>query len=313
MKRLRPVAVFLLLLLSGQISWGAGDEGLAYAYHLFRAGENEAAALELDRYLFHHGGSVHAAHARYLLGLAQGRLGRYDRATAILLELGNDLERSDPGSPLHLEVLLQLANLAFRQKSFMEFRIYREQLLQYETLLDEKLLYYTGMMNLAVYIYEEDWSTALQLVEKNPLLDEDTGAALTGSLTALLERRPKRPVLAGLLAIFPGGGHFYAGRTRDGLRSFLINGAFVALIVFSLKLGIIFAAALFAIVETVLYGANIYGGINAAIQENARYVLTMRDGMLKLLPVPPLDELTVSLTMGNAGGGRPTDGRRMAE
>jgi hypothetical protein len=51
---------------------------------------------------------------------------------------------------------------------------------------------------------------------------------------------------------------------------------------------------IFTGVEGVLYIANIYGGVNAVLQENARQALTRRDRMLKLLPAPPLKIISIT-------------------
>jgi hypothetical protein len=91
------------------------------------------------------------------------------------------------------------------------------------------------------------------------------------------EKPAYKKIAAGaLLSLFPGGGHFYAGRYGDGIYSFIIVGTAALLsyyyhdrdekIKFAFSLG---AAVLF-------YGGNIYGGINAVrnynYYENERYL-----------------------------------------
>jgi hypothetical protein len=173
--------------------------------------------------------------------------------------------------------------------------------------VNRRLLAYTDSMNIALHVTAGEYEEALALVETASSIGVDRALSLTASLNAIQELRPRSPLLAGLFAVFPGGGHFYAGRTRAGLRSFLVNGAFIALIIFSLELGIPIAAALFILVEAVLYGANIYGGVNAALEGNARRAAALQEEILKLLPAPPLDEISVDMrgvVDSSAGGVR---------
>ncbi len=94
----------------------------------------------------------------------------------------------------------------------------------------------------------------------------------------LPEHRPvyKKPFIGGLLALFPGGGHFYAGRYGDGLYSFLLVGTAALLSYYyydrdeDVKFGFALGTAIF------LYAGNIYGGVNAVrnynYQENEKYL-----------------------------------------
>jgi TM2 domain-containing membrane protein YozV len=103
----------------------------------------------------------------------------------------------------------------------------------------------------------------------------------------------KSPVLGGILAIIPGLGHLYAGRGVDGLRSFLINAAGIGLTVFCFVMGMPVFGVLFGVIEAALYLSNVYGGVNAVMQQNARFIVERRDELLKILAVPPLDVITL--------------------
>ena len=86
----------------------------------------------------------------------------------------------------------------------------------------------------------------------------------------------KNPAVGAFLSIFPGGGHFYAGRMGDGFYSLIIVSA-VALLSYyyydrdeDIKFGFSLGTAI------LLYAGNIYGGINAVrnynYHENERYL-----------------------------------------
>jgi len=98
------------------------------------------------------------------------------------------------------------------------------------------------------------------------------------SYIKLPEHKPyyKKPVFGALLSLFPGGGHFYAGRYGDGLYSLLVVGAAGLLSYYyydreeDIKFGFSLGAAI------MLYAGNIYGGINAVrnfnYYENEKYL-----------------------------------------
>jgi putative component of membrane protein insertase Oxa1/YidC/SpoIIIJ protein YidD/TM2 domain-containing membrane protein YozV len=78
----------------------------------------------------------------------------------------------------------------------------------------------------------------------------------------------KKLALGAVCALFPGGGHLYAGRTGDGVFSFLIIGTGALLSYYyyhqdeDIKFSLAFATT------AVFYAANIYGGINAVRDYN---------------------------------------------
>jgi hypothetical protein len=98
------------------------------------------------------------------------------------------------------------------------------------------------------------------------------------SYIRLPENKPsyKNIAVGAFLSIFPGGGHFYAGRYGDGLYSFLIVGtaALLSYYYYDRDEDIKFSFALGATI--LFYGGNIYGGINAVrnynYHENEKYL-----------------------------------------
>jgi TM2 domain-containing membrane protein YozV len=78
----------------------------------------------------------------------------------------------------------------------------------------------------------------------------------------------KKPLLGAILALFPGGGHFYCGRNGDGIFSFLVvtSAALLAYHYYhqeeDIKFGVSLSAAIF------LYAGNIYGSVNAVHNYN---------------------------------------------
>ena len=159
--------------------------------------------------------------------------------------------------------------------------------------IDRKIEVYIDYMATARFIYDFQWEEALAVVKESGFPPGPLKEDLESDIVSLIEHREKSPVIGGLLSVIPGLGHVYAGRYADGARSFLFNTAFTSLSVFSFRERQYVLAGIFTTIEALLYVSNIYGGVNAVLQENARYVIQKRDLMLKKIPVPPLDVITI--------------------
>jgi len=91
----------------------------------------------------------------------------------------------------------------------------------------------------------------------------------------------RHPWLGGIMSLFPGGGHFYAGRIDDGIYSLLVVGTASCLAWYyhdrdeDAKFACCLAAGI------VFYGGSIYGGINATqnynLAENEEYLERIRE------------------------------------
>ncbi len=91
----------------------------------------------------------------------------------------------------------------------------------------------------------------------------------------------RHPWLGGVMSLFPGAGHFYAGRIDDGIYSLLVVGtaSLLAWYYHDREENTKFACALAA--GIVFYGGSIYGGINAVqnynLAENEEYLERIRE------------------------------------
>lgn len=82
---------------------------------------------------------------------------------------------------------------------------------------------------------------------------------------------PKNPRVAGIMsAVLPGSGQIYAGRWRDGVVSFLVNGLFIGAIVTAINTDHEETAAVLGFFELGFYSANIYNAVNDVHKENKR-------------------------------------------
>ncbi len=267
-----------------------------FALYLYRSGEFQSAIAELERFMFYHPDDPFAPYAQYLIALSYARTDRYRKGLDRLNQLIDGLEergkKADYGDLL-CESYLQIMNIHFREKNFMDFQLQLERMDLECPVPDKQLFEYIQNMTAAMLIYNRSWEEALNYIHSAGFRDREVESILEQKIEEIVDHQYKSPVLGGIFSLLPGMGHVYTGRMMDGVRSFLINAAVIGLMVFSFIIGVPFLGIVFAIIEGVLYISNVYGGINAVMQENARYTLSRRDEMLKYLQIPPLDAITI--------------------
>ena len=295
MKRLYLLISFILI--AACVRQVAGSEpDFDYGFYLFRRGNYSASILELERYIYHNPAEHRTPYARLALALAYANEKQYKSALMLLEEVRRSVEYSpweEGYSGLFCESNFHTLSILFRQKRKNDFMVERGRIDALCPDLDERLERYTDSMAVSLSIYNLDWENALLELEKASAIQRDTAGVLREELKKTIDHTEKSPVLGGILSIIPGAGHIYAGRTWDGIKSLLINATLVTLSAVSFTGGLEAAGWVFACVEGVLYVTNIYGGVNAVLQENARWAINRRDSMLKLLPAPPLNIITV--------------------
>jgi TM2 domain-containing membrane protein YozV len=276
-------------------AYGAGPSEEDFILHLYSSGSYDSVILETNRYLYFNQGEEFSIYARYLLGLSYAKTGRMRRALTEFEELRNAVEKAGTASTfetVYQDAYIQEMNVCFREKNTQGFWALYHDIDSMDTQPDNRLMMYVESMGTALYIYNLEWKKARDFLNSSRHTGSLDTAYLDETLFALETQKQKSALVGGLLSIVPGFGHFYAGRRSDGFRSMLLNSAFIVMTVASIITGMGIPAVLFGVVEAVLYVSNIYGGINAVMQENARQTLAVRDSLLKMLPVPPFDPIT---------------------
>jgi TolA-binding protein len=128
----------------------------------------------------------------------------------------------------------------------------------------------------------EDWQASRQALERlagsYPGTPQGTAAREALPLVADAETRPRKsPIAAGMMsAIVPGSGYAYAGRPRDGLMAFLVNGLFIAGTVVAIDQDNAPAAVLVGGAGLPFYLGNIYGSADAARKWNLSIARDLR-------------------------------------
>jgi tetratricopeptide (TPR) repeat protein len=133
-----------------------------------------------------------------------------------------------------------------------------------------------------VTLDREDWTGSRQALEHLAAVypDKPLGAAAKEAipLVAAAETKPRKsPLTAGILsAVVPGSGYAYAGRPRDGMMAFLVNGLFIAGTAVAIEDENYPAAVLLGGIGLPFYLGNIYGSANAARQWNLSIARDLR-------------------------------------
>lgn len=291
---LKRIFIFMLLqlfLMASNMSLAQSE--LGFALHLYRSGENQSAVTELERWIYFNRDDPFVPYAQYLVALSLSRMEKHDRAAAKLERLIDQYGEVASYAGLICESHLQLLNIRYRNRQFSDFQIEADRFAAACTDPDARLAAAVQNMTVAVHVYNRRWDEALHALQGAGYVDSETRELLESGIDEIFQHNPKSPVLGGMLAVIPGLGHLYAGRGLAGVRSFLINGAFIGLTVFCFVTGMPVLGALFCIVEAALYLSNIYGGVNAVMQQNARFIIERRDELLKMLSIPPLDVITL--------------------
>lgn len=203
--------------------------GVGTAY--YRGEEFEPAARTFAAVLEKYGKGAHAAPSAYFEGVSLWKLGRFDRAEAVLDRVAA------------LEPASEYAPLSLIGKS----------LLSYDARNDPGC---RGELARFLENYPQD-ARAERVLQTIVLLDRNR------------EVPRKSPAVAGVMsAVVPGSGYMYAGRYGDGVVALIVNGLFIAGTVAAIHQESYAVAAIVGGIGLPFYVGNIYGSANAATKWN---------------------------------------------
>lgn len=262
----------LCLLLCG-LAWGAAPPALppaspdglmAFANRLRDEGDCSRAITEYRRLLFHFPRSPHADAARLEVARCTGRAGKWREAE----EAYAALAVAHAGKPLGLHGALGRAVVLFGAEQFgAAASAFSEFVADYpksdEAAEARWLLAWSHLLAHQLPRAQQAFA-AIRL--PNP--HAEAAAALARECAALATRRKKSPLLAGILGIVPGLGHFYCGRTGDGITSLAVNAAFGWGTVSAVRKGAHVAGTVLGLLGVSFYGGSVLGGVNWAHRVN---------------------------------------------
>lgn len=257
----------------------AHGHSLDFADHLFADGDFYRAITEYRRYLFEvKGQGDNAARAACAIGEALYRGGEFDAAA---LQWDQVAQRAKKPA-LRTQALLS-AGLAYLQgeQSYAakpRFRLVAQ---------DEKALpilrAYAQWFLAWGHLDVGELEAAKMVLDglaaaENPL--QAQAAALSKAIAPDAFPQGKDPLMAGLLSVFPGGGHFYLGQWQVGFTSLLWSGALMAGAGYSAYEEDYVLAGVLGTIGLGWYSGGAYGAIAGAMQHNRDLVLNWREAIL---------------------------------
>lgn len=289
---MKPFVCLFMLVAWGCLPLHAGehltitaDMQFSYADERYGALDFTAAEVEFKRFIHFFPGDDRIREAEFKTGMSLLKLGRYREAAkrfdAIIRQGGED--------PIVVEsyfmqsqAFLEMGNTGYAQivlRNFLKLtrdvdirdRIHdRLALIQVRasTALGED-----GRLDQAGASLER-----ISPANTERLKTREKQAAVAAARTA----RQKDPVLAGALAVVPGGGFLYTERYKDAFVTFCLNAGLMFAAYEAFDSGNEALGGVIAFVETGFYTGNIYGSVSAAHKHNKKQQIEILDKAFRL-------------------------------
>ena len=198
----------------------SADGLLKFANRLRDEADHYRAITEYRRLLFHFPKTKHGDAARRAVAACYIAAERWDDAEAWLTEV----EGAARGTPLARWATLERASVRLSAGKFgAAAAAYDEFIAQYPKAREVADARWRGAWSLLLGHRFELAERAFGAIDaKSP--HAKAAGALARECRRLITRRRKSPLVASLLGIVPGLGHFYTGRYKDGLVALAIDG-----------------------------------------------------------------------------------------
>ena len=259
------------------------DRQFAYAQSRLDAGAADEAVAEFNRFIHFFPADPRVPQARYQIGTALYRAGRYPEAA----ETFNTLSVDTAGSALAADAYIMLSRSHARQGMVEQAVLDLHNLLALtaDAAVSDRIHFELGWL----YIDQGRWDRADQAFGR---ISSDGQATyqvpdlrrfLSGSATI----SSKNPTAAGMLSIVPGGGQLYNGRYRDAVSAFLLNAGLIWAAWEAFDNELYALGSVIGFVGFGFYAGNIYGAVSGAHKYNRDRNAEFRDSLNRFRQ-PPL-------------------------
>lgn len=200
------------------------------------------------------------------IGKAYFKGKRFDQA----VEAFRNVIDQYPGTRHALQARLMISECYSARKDFPAALFVLDRLLRdtRDPELRDQIFYRKGWIHLEADEWEKARASFAKISSKNR--DTYRLQQLSKDLNKKALLRPKKPGLAGALAVFPGAGHLYCGRYQDATIAFLLNGVMIAAAVEAFDNGNEALGVLVTLFEIGFYSGNIYSAVNCAHKHNRK-------------------------------------------
>jgi tetratricopeptide (TPR) repeat protein len=240
------------------------DRQYDYAKSRLDSGAHDEAVTEFNRFIHFFPTDGRVQWARFFIGDAHFKAGRYPDAAAVFGAL--TAEASEAG--LQKEAFFMLSRSHARQGMVDQAMVDLHNLMAVssQTEVIDQARYELGWLQVDV----GQWSLARQAFDQ--IQAENRQRYRLDDLTSALDRHPtipqKSPFTAGMLSIIPGGGQLYCGRYQDALTAFLINAGLILSAWEAFDNELYALGGVISFVEFGFYSGNIYGAVSSAHKFN---------------------------------------------
>ena len=241
------------------------DGGLfRFASQLRAEGDYYRAITEYRRLLFHFPASRHADAARKAVARCYVAAERWTEAEDWLAEL----EGTFAGKPLGQWATFEKATARFAAESYEGAAAAFDEFLAEHPKAPQAHDAQWRRAWSCVLAHRFDRAEAAFAAIQPPSPYANAAQELAQASRRLAGRRRKSPLLAGILGIVPGLGHFYCGRYKDGAVALVFNGMLGWGAVSAFSHGAKAAGVVISLFGANFYLGSIFGGVNWAHRTN---------------------------------------------
>ncbi|MDZ7830571.1 MAG: tetratricopeptide repeat protein [Desulfobacterales bacterium] len=235
-----------------------------YAWFNFENKDYETAIIELKRFLYFYPNDPRAARASYHLGISYLRLKKYDQAVNAFQKT----IETYPDDEFAIESRFQISRCQLQMNNPDEGAGGLINLIKEtdQPAVKDRARYRLGWIAIETGRIGQA-STWFNRISPNRQTDYQV-AELQKDMARIKDLPQKRPFLAGLFSVIPGGGYLYTGRYQDAAVAFVVNAALMGAAYESFDNDLEVLGGLLALIDAGFYAGSIYGGISSAHKFN---------------------------------------------
>ncbi|MGB9498418.1 MAG: tetratricopeptide repeat protein [Dissulfuribacterales bacterium] len=235
-----------------------------YAEHLFNHKEYSSAVEEFKRFVYFFPDDERVVTAEYKIGMSNFYIRNYKEALDYFVKVQEKSASSEMGFKSGLMISRIYSHLNDKRSAADSLNY----LLSVTKDINrrDKIFYHLGWL----FIESGDANQARRFFDEITKSNQQSFAieSLNDQLDKFKDIPQKKPLVAGLLSIVPGGGYLYCGRYQDALVAFVVNSALIYGAYESFDENLYALGGIISVVELGFYAGSMYGGISSAHKYN---------------------------------------------
>ncbi len=238
---------------------------LGFADYLYEREHYYQAVTEYERFIYFNPHHPSVPRARLKIAFCYKMGEKYDRAIELFRNLVDEYRDQEVGKEAAYQVGECYGAGGNYELALIEFKNFTEDNPHHP--LAEKAKWETVW----THIYLEDYASASSklLFNEEGSLYQQPSRELARALKQLPHLPRKSPLLAGLLAaVIPGGGHFYIGKKKQAILSFITNALLFYGTYEAFAVELYTAGGFLSFFSLNYYSGNIFGALNSAHKFN---------------------------------------------